>query len=318
MYIPFSFFGGTCLNSGSTFYYYNNTTATTDNFSYPTLCNSAISINESLTASQSIEICTATTPSGINATTVLVDVNWNVSASCDILYAKTYRISATSVPTGNNKNVWWSYSSDAAGIDTDVVTGTGTANVDVISYCRPQINNWSSCTIPTITDLGPTNNAFYPNKSANLFKNKIAKIINFESGNASGSATYQYLDAGNNFKTFTYTNNVFNQPRQLVYELVTNTIPFKSAGTGSFWFLRDGNLAVGENTTVSSSCYNYDLYSQCGNTINYVGCDNISASVILAPAESITICARANSIVVPTIASNCTLRVEINSTTPTC
>lgn len=316
MYIPFSFFGGACLNSGATFYYYNSG-STIDTFSYSSLCNSA-TISQELSPSQSIEICASTTPSGINATTVLVDTPWDVTGSCNELFASVYRISATSIGGSNNKNIWYSYSSDAEGIDTNVVTGPGTSTVDAISYCLPQINNWLECTIPTITDLGPANNASYPNKSADLYKNKRVKIIRFESGNASGSATYRYLDAGNNFQTFTYTMNVANQPRQLVYELITNTIPFKSAGTGSFWYMRDGDIAGGQNTTVSSSCYNYDLYSECGNTINYVGCNNVSASVVLAADTSTTVCARANSIVVPTIAANCTVLVEINTNTPTC
>jgi hypothetical protein len=304
MYIPFAFFGSGCLNSsGSTFYYYN-TGATTDDISYGTLCSTSSIINFSLPASNSIDICTSTIPSGVNANTFLVDTNWNVTGSCSQLFANTYRISATSQPIGDNKNIYYLFSDTGTDAITPVASGTGVSTFDVVSYIKPEITFWRSCTKPTITNLGPVNNISYPNVSANLLKNATAKII-FMQGGAAGTGTgagasYRYLDAGNNYKEFTFTRTT---NARLTMELITNTFPLVSSGTGSLEFMQF------ERTIPSSSCYDYTISTPTGYTFNYVDCNNISTSVSLAAAESRVVTAKANSFTFPATSGEAQVRV---------
>lgn len=307
MYIPFSFFGAGCLNSTGSTYYYYNTAATTDGISYPSLCSTSSIIDISLPASNSIDICTSTIPSGINANTFLVDANWNITGSCDRLFANLYRISATSQPVGQSKSLYWLKSDDGVDVSVSAIGGVGVTNVDVVSYITPQMTFWDDCTKPTITNLGPYNSISYPNKSANLFKNTTGKIIRMQGGGGifvGPGASYRYLDAGNNYKEFTFTRTA---GASVIIELVTNTIPVVYSGTGSMEFIQF------ENNIASSSCYDYNLYTASGYTFNYVSCNNISTSLSLAADETAIVSAKANSFTFPAVAGQA--RVEIYGVT---
>lgn len=290
------------MGSGSTYYYNNLAPATPDTYSFNGVCNTS-TVSAVLNGGASVEVCSSQPPSGIAATTVLVDKNWNVSGSCDTIYPRTYRISSTSNPIGASKNVFINYV-NADSMIWNVVVGTGTQTVDIISYTFPTFNRLERVNTPTITDLGPyIGDPAWPSKSANLFKNQTKKV-RFEIGAASRTATssYRFLDQNNKLIDFTYSTNV-NTNGQYQHEVIASTLPVQySFTTGSFAFVvanQASNLPI-------SNCYTYSLYSECGKTFNYVDCNNVSSSIVVPPDGTATICAKANSIPFTTTALNCT------------
>jgi hypothetical protein len=285
MYIPVSFFGGACSSAtGSTYTYYNRTSATTDLFTFPQLCNSASITSVNLPASQSLQLCTSGVPSGVNATTVEVDSNFNVTGSCGLLYPNLYTITVNGQASIQYTPL---YNTDSFKIETGLrAPGTHT----IVSYSTPKVFRTASGF--TIVNNGVYTAEPYPNIYT-TFKNNPYKTVTLEStGGGTGTTSVRYLGPAGDLNEVTI-------PQNLRYEVVTSTIPqiYATGSGGSITFMTD----LFGREVASSSCYNYGCYNSAATTetLNYVDCTNTSASVTILSGGTTSICAKVNSIILP-------------------
>lgn len=304
MYIPFSFFGGNiCTGSGFCFSYGNTSISTTDDITYTSLCGVA-STPLSITPNSVEKFSATTTPSGLAATTTLVGQPYTVSSSCGLIQPRSY----TFTETGTCSDIYYAQTSINSLPDRIFINSTST----ITSVFRPQLmyrNAQTANATFTLTDNGPIGSVVQDTWNTGGIRKYTCDL---QTGSFSINTSINNKPIISNF-SLPALNNSPGLRIQLLSEttpFIVHNIPFV-AGRDYFPVF---SILTATTLYQSSSCWEYEISNVNTSpslTFNYLDCNNVSSSIVVNSGSISTICAKYNSIVIPTLSAGKDLVIRI-------
>ena len=317
MYIPVSFFGGNnCTGSGVCYSYGNTSTSSADAITYTSLCG--VSSYPLSISPNRVEKFAAISGSvgGLAATTKLAGQPYTVSSSCNLLQPTIYTLTKSGGTSGID-GYYHQQSFDSNPSITFVGSGVPIGGtMQILSMFPPQLTyrTLAGGGFTTITSSSPSGSPVLDTYGWNDGTVRLWRLPMM-----SGSFSVNTSLYGKPIIRDVVIPLKLNNSPGLVYEMLSETTPYIQYTTpiaNRQYLGWNYSPTPGGTQTVSSSCWNYSIYNPDvpSVTINYVDCNNTSASIIVGSGLTETVCARYNSIVFPSLPAGADLVIELAST----